>query len=443
MSDFNYEEAIEPDVNIKVIGVGGGGGNAVNCMVDSEVSNIEYIAINTDAKALNKSKATTRIPIGAKLTKGRGAGNKPEIGQRSAEENRDEIETHIKGADMIFITAGMGGGTGTGAAPVVAKIAKEMDILTVAVVTKPFLFEREQKMAQAERGIAELRKYVDSLIVIPNERLLDGKQQLTMKQSFSLSDDVLKTGVKSISDLIVEEGYINLDFADVSTIMRGAGYAHMAIGHGSGKDKAKEAASQVISSPLLETSISGAKRLLINIAMSEDILSSDVDAATKMITDTAAEGVEFIFGTAFREDMQDEMTITVIAAGFDDPNAPEEVPAEEINTAPSLDMPMTGGYGDNLLQGYQDTPQQRAYNPPPVQNPAPAPVQNPKPVQNPAPMPSSRPSSMDIPSSFKQKKDDVIQIDNPLIDDFGLGGNQRNQSAQDYDLDDIFKMLGN
>ena len=352
MSDFNYEEAMEPDVNIKVIGVGGGGGNAVNCMVDSGVNDIEYIAINTDAKALNKSKATTRIPIGTKLTKGRGAGNKPEIGQRSAEENRDEIEAHLKGADMIFITAGMGGGTGTGAAPVVAKIAKEMDILTVAVVTKPFLFEREQKMAQAEKGIAELRKYVDSLIVIPNEKLLDGKQQLTMKQSFSLSDDVLKTGVKSISDLIVEEGYINLDFADVSTIMRGAGYAHMAIGHGSGKEKAKEAANAVISSPLLETSIAGAKRLLINIAMSEDVLSADVDEATKMITDTAADGVEFIFGTAFKEDMQDEMTITVIAAGFEDTDAPavEEAPAADeaatgIDDIIPIDNPLIDGLG--------------------------------------------------------------------------------------------------
>jgi len=352
MSDFNYEEAMEPDVNIKVIGVGGGGGNAVNCMVESDVSNIEYIAINTDAKALNKSKASTRIPIGQKLTKGRGAGNKPEIGAKSAEENRDEIEAHLKGADMIFITAGMGGGTGTGAAPVVAKIAKEMDILTVAVVTKPFLFEREQKMAQAEAGIAELRKYVDSLIVIPNERLLVGyeKQPLTMKQSFSLSDDVLKTGVKSISDLIVEEGYINLDFADVSTIMRGAGYAHMAIGHGSGKEKAREAANAVISSPLLETNISGAKRLLINIAMSEDILSSDVDTATKMITDTAADGVEFIFGTAFKEDMQDEMTITVIAAGFDEDNNSEDSfgsvtnVSEEEDIIP-IDNPLIDGLG--------------------------------------------------------------------------------------------------
>ncbi len=378
MSDFNYEEALEPDVNIKVIGVGGGGGNAVNCMVDSGVNNIEYIAINTDAKALNKSKATTRIPIGAKLTKGRGAGNKPEIGQRSAEENRDEIETHLKGADMVFITAGMGGGTGTGAAPVVAKIAKEMDILTVAVVTKPFLFEREQKMAQAERGIAELKKYVDSLIVIPNERLLVGLDKpLTMMQSFALSDDVLKTGVKSISDLIVEEGYINLDFADVSTIMKGAGYAHMAIGHGSGKDKARDAANAVISSPLLETSISGAKRLLINIAMSEDILSSDVDAATKMITDTAADGVEFIFGTAFKEDMQDEMTITVIAAGFEDTDAPAS------DSGLSLDTP----------------------------------------------------------------EEDVIAIDNPLIDGLGFGSSssapKAPASGQDYDLDDIFKMLGN
>ena len=334
MTEFIYEDAFEPDVNIKVIGVGGGGGNALNCMVASGVQDIEYIAINTDAKALNNSKATTRIQIGAKLTKGRGAGNKPAIGQQSAEENKEEIEAALKGADMVFITAGMGGGTGTGAAPVVAKIAQEAGILTVAVVTKPFAFEREQKMAQAEKGIMELKKYVDSLIVIPNEKLLEGMDKpLTMRESFALADDILKTGVKSISDLIVEEGYINLDFADVSTIMKGAGYAHLAIGHGSGKDKAKEAANAVIASPLLETSIAGAKRLLINITMSEDILSSDVDNATKMITDKAADNVEFIFGTAFKEDMQDEMTITVIAAGFDeetdDSEEAEEPTAEE------------------------------------------------------------------------------------------------------------------
>ena len=338
MTDFIYEDAFEPDVNIKVIGVGGGGGNALNCMVASGVQDIEYIAINTDAKALNNSKATTRIQIGAKLTKGRGAGNKPAIGQQSAEENKEEIEAALKGADMVFITAGMGGGTGTGAAPVVAKIAQEAGILTVAVVTKPFAFEREQKMAQAEKGIMELKKYVDSLIVIPNEKLLEGMDKpLTMRESFALADDILKTGVKSISDLIVEEGYINLDFADVSTIMKGAGYAHLAIGHGSGKDKAKEAANAVIASPLLETSIAGAKRLLINITMSEDILSSDVDNATKMITDKAADNVEFIFGTAFKEDMQDEMTITVIAAGFDeetDDSEEAEEPAAKEAAAP-------------------------------------------------------------------------------------------------------------
>ncbi len=323
MAGFVFEnDAYDPEVNIKVIGVGGGGGNALNCMADSGISDIEYIAVNTDAAALRHSKATSKIQIGSKLTRGRGAGNKPEVGERSAEENKEEIASALKDADMIFITAGMGGGTGTGAAPIVAQIAKEMDILTVAVVTKPFLFEREQKMLQAERGIAELRKYVDSLIVIPNEKLLVGLDKpLTMKESFSLADDILKTGVRSISDLITDDGFINLDFADVSTIMKGAGYAHMAIGHGEGKDKATDAAKAVISSPLLETSISGANRLLINIVMSEDVLAEDVDTATKMITDTAADDVEFIFGTAFKEDMQDEMTITVIAAGFGEPKS--------------------------------------------------------------------------------------------------------------------------
>ena len=331
MAGFVFEnDAYDPEVNIKVIGVGGGGGNALNCMADSGISDIEYIAVNTDAAALRNSKATSKIQIGSKLTRGRGAGNKPEVGERSAEENKEEIASALKDADMIFITAGMGGGTGTGAAPVVAQIAKEMDILTVAVVTKPFLFEREQKMLQAERGIAELRKYVDSLIVIPNEKLLCGLDKpLTMKESFSLADDILKTGVRSISDLITDDGFINLDFADVSTIMKGAGYAHMAIGHGEGKDKATDAAKAVISSPLLETSISGANRLLINIVMSEDVLAEDVDTATKMITDTAADDVEFIFGTAFKEDMQDEMTITVIAAGFGEPKSVINARAEK------------------------------------------------------------------------------------------------------------------
>ncbi|MBQ7980599.1 MAG: cell division protein FtsZ, partial [Oscillospiraceae bacterium] len=271
-------EEIYSDINIKVVGVGGGGGNALNCMATEGIFDVEFVAVNTDAAALRSSKASTKVQIGEKLTRGRGAGNKPEIGERSAQENRDEIAAALKGATMVFIAAGMGGGTGTGAAPVVAEVAKEMDILTVAVVTKPFNFEQKAKMVQAERGIGELMKHVDSLVVIPNERLISTNEKpLTMKESFSLADNILKTGVKSIAELITVDGFINLDFADVETTMKNAGYAHMAIGHGSGKDKAAEAANAVITSPLLETSISGATRLLVNIVMSEDALSTDID----------------------------------------------------------------------------------------------------------------------------------------------------------------------
>ena len=411
MTDFIYEEAFEPDVNIKVIGVGGGGGNALNCMVDSdvnEIGDIEYVTINTDAKALKNSKAATRIQIGAKLTKGRGAGNKPEIGQHSAEENIEEIEAALKGADMVFITAGMGGGTGTGAAPVVAKAAQQMGILTVAVVTKPFAFEREQKMRQAEAGIEELKKYVDSLIVIPNEKLLVGLEKApTMKESFSLSDDILKTGVKSISDLIVEDGYINLDFADVSTTMKGAGYAHMAIGHGSGKDKAQEAANAVISSPLLETSIKGARRLLINIAMSEDTLASDVDIASKKITEAAAPDVQFIFGAAFKEEMQDEMTVTVIAADFSG-NEPKRETQELVEEAPPT-----------------------------------APVRPAKPAK-PAPAPKA-----EEPAPAEEPEEEPIPIDNPLLDESKnysaskpAPQQQRYPSVNDMDMKEIFDILG-
>ncbi len=320
MSGFvldNDNDEFFPDVNIKVIGVGGGGGNALNCMVTAGIKDVEYVAVNTDAAALRSSRASQKVQIGEKLTRGRGAGNKPEVGERSAQENKEEIAAAIKGAQMVFIAAGMGGGTGTGAAPVVAEIAQEMEILTVAVVTKPFDFEQKAKMIQAEKGIEELKKHVDSLIVIPNQRLLVGSEKpLTMKESFAMADDILKTGVKSIAELITVEGMINLDFADVETTMKDAGYAHMAIGHGSGKDKAQEAANAVITSPLLETSISGATRLLVNIVMSEDVLSSDVDEATKLISEAADPNVSMIFGTSFDETMQDEMSITVIAAAF-------------------------------------------------------------------------------------------------------------------------------
>lgn len=310
-------EEIYSDINIKVVGVGGGGGNALNCMANEGIYDVEFVAVNTDAAALRSSKASTKVQIGEKLTRGRGAGNKPEIGERSAQENRDEIAAALKGATMVFIAAGMGGGTGTGAAPVVAEIAKEMDILTVAVVTKPFGFEQKAKMEQAERGIVELMNHVDSLVVIPNERLISTNDKpLTMKESFALADNILKTGVKSIAELITLDGFINLDFADVETTMKNAGYAHMAIGHGSGKDKAAEAANAVITSPLLETSISGATRLLVNIVMSEDALSTDIDTATKLITEAADPDVELIFGASFDENMQDEINLTVIASGF-------------------------------------------------------------------------------------------------------------------------------
>lgn len=326
----NENDMFEPDVNIKVVGVGGGGGNALNCMVVAGIKDVDYIAVNTDAKALHSSKASHKVQIGEKLTRGRGAGNKPDVGERSAQENKDEIAAALKGAQMVFIAAGMGGGTGTGAAPVVAEIAQELDILTVAVVTKPFNFEQKAKMIQAEKGIEELKKHVDSLIVIPNERLLVGSEKpLTMKESFAMADDILKTGVKSIAELITVEGMINLDFADVETTMKNAGYAHMAIGHGSGKDKAQEAANAVITSPLLETSISGATRLLVNIVMSEDVLASDVDMATKLISEAADPNVSMIFGTSFDETLQDEINITVIAAGFVGMDNPDAVPAEE------------------------------------------------------------------------------------------------------------------
>ena len=416
MTGFVFEnDAFDPEVNIKVIGVGGGGGNALNCMVESsDVNDIEYISINTDAMALRNSKASSKIQIGAKLTKGRGAGNRPEVGERSAEENKDEIATAIKDADMIFITAGMGGGTGTGAAPVVAQVAKEMDILTVAVVTKPFLFEREAKMKQAEKGIEELKKYVDSLIVIPNEKLLVGLDKpLTMRESFALADGILKTGVKSIADLIVEEGFINLDFADVSTIMRGAGYAHMAIGHGAGKDKATEAAKAVISSPLLETSIAGATRLLINITMSEDVLSSDVDTATKMITDSAAPDVECIFGTAFKEDMQDEMIITVIAAGFGGTDSIVKVD--------------NGKLVDIFVDG-KDRQQQKQTKVDP-RNVPPVPVmKRPEPVvqQQPEPEPQSQPVPV--------REEPKAAVSQPQ---------PSRRPGSDPDLDEIFRILDN
>lgn len=315
---FELDDTISSGVNIKVIGVGGGGGNAVNHMIASNVRGVEFIVINTDKMPLVHSNATNKIPIGEKITKGHGAGANPEIGALSAEESIDEIKNAIAGADMVFLTAGMGGGTGTGAAPVVARIAREMDILTVGIVTKPFLFEGKRRMTQAEAGIADLRQYVDSLVIIPNERLKQvSERPITMMNAFEAADDVLKHGVQSISELINIPGYINLDFADVTAVMKDAGYAHMGIGSATGKDKAELAAKAAISSPLLETSISGAKGILISITASPDIGIDEVDLASNMIASEAHEDANVIWGVAFDPTLEDQMDITIIATGFE------------------------------------------------------------------------------------------------------------------------------
>lgn len=319
LMNFGMDNEAEKVVSIKVVGVGGGGGNAVNRMIDSSLQSVDYISINTDSQALNSSKASYKLHIGEKLTKGKGAGGVPEKGQKAAEENREEIASALREADMVFITAGMGGGTGTGAAPIVAEIAHEMGILTVGIVTKPFSFEGKRRMEQAETGVAALKESVDALLIIPNERLkLISDQKITLKNAFSAADDILRQGVQSISDLINVSGIVNLDFADVTAIMKDAGYAHMGIGRASGKDKAGVAATQAISSPLLETSIKGAKGVIINITSSEDVDLDDVDLAASMIHSQAHPDVNLIWGAAFDETLQDEMIITVIATGFDD-----------------------------------------------------------------------------------------------------------------------------
>ena len=318
-----YKMAFEVEKNpnsglpvIKVIGVGGGGGNAVNRMIKMDVKNVEFIAINTDEHVLRYSQAQEKIQIGEKATRGKGAGSMPSVGQAAAEENREEIAALLKDTDMVFITAGMGGGTGTGAAPIVANIAKDMGILTVAVVTKPFAFEGKKRMAQAEQGIAELSACVDSLIIVPNERLKHvSDQTITLQNAFLIADDVLRQGVQSISDLIVVPGLVNLDFADVSAIMRDAGYAHMGIGKATGKDKSVVAADMAISSALLETSIDGATGVIINITASPDITLDDIDAASTMVQQKAAPDANIIWGAVIDEDMKDEISVTVIATG--------------------------------------------------------------------------------------------------------------------------------
>ena len=325
---IQFENDFMDNVQIKVVGVGGGGGNAVNRMARSGMAGVEFIAINTDRQALYLSQATQKIQIGEKLTHGMGAGSNPETGQRAAEESRDEIVAALKGTDMVFITAGMGGGTGTGAAPVVAEIARDLGILTVGIVTKPFAFEGRRRMEQAETGIANLREHVDSLVVIPNERLkLASETRITLANAFEVADDVLRQGVQSISQLIKIPGLVNLDFADVATVMKDAGYAHMGIGRAGGKDKAEAAAQAAVASPLLETSIEGAHGVLINITASPDIDLEDVEQASTVISRAAHPDATIIWGAAFDETMDDELCVTVIATGFTENTQKEEMSA--------------------------------------------------------------------------------------------------------------------
>ena len=316
---FGMDMGPDSVVNIKVVGVGGGGNNVVNRMVKTGTKGVDFIAVNTDKQALAVSSATYKIQIGEKLTNGQGAGSDPEVGRKSAEENRTQISKALEDADMVFITAGMGGGTGTGAAPIVADIAKELGVLTVGVVTKPFRFEGMRRMKQAEGGITELRNKVDSLVIIPNERLkLATDQKITMVNAFEIADDVLQQAVQSISDLIKNTGFINLDFADVSAVMKDAGRAHMGVGRAAGKNKAEEAARMAISSPLLETSINGAKGVLINVTGSMDIGLEEVETAANLVQEAAHPEANIIFGAAFDDTLEDELRVTVIATGFDE-----------------------------------------------------------------------------------------------------------------------------
>ena len=344
---FSFEVGRDSTVSIRVIGVGGGGGNAVNRMIASGVRGVEFIAVNTDKQVLNYSAATVKLQIGEKLTHGLGAGSNPEIGRKAAQESEDEIRRLLEDVNLVFITAGMGGGTGTGGAPVIARIAKEMGILTIGIVTRPFAFEGRKRIEQASAGITELKEEVDALVVIPNERLkLVSDQKITFQNAFEVADNVLRQAVQSISELMTVPGLINLDFNDVVTVMKNAGYAHMGTGRASGKDKAEEAARMAIQSPLLETSINGARGVLLNITGSPDIGLDEIEQAAGMVQEAAHPEAHIIFGAAVDESLDDEVHITVVATGFDSkPVMPATFDTPESQTAagePGIDAPGAG-----------------------------------------------------------------------------------------------------
>ncbi len=348
--------------SIKVVGCGGGGGNAVNRMVEAGLRGVEFISINTDMQALQMSGAQTKIQIGEKVTKGLGAGAVPEVGRRSAEESREEIAAALKGADLVFVTAGMGGGTGTGCAPIVAEVAREQGALTIAVVTKPFAFEGKQRMRNAEAGISDLKQRVDTLVVIPNDRLLQVVSKGTsMVEAFGIADDVLRQGIQGISDLIAVPALINLDFADVKTVMESGGMAHMGIGYGEGENKMVDAAKNAISSPMLETTINGARAVLINVTGGKDISIIDINEAANLIMEEADPDANIIFGAGIDESMGDSVRITVIATGFEKTPFP---PREPVKSARDLNRDrLYGTYGSTGSANASSTQQTGEYTP--------------------------------------------------------------------------------
>ena len=356
---LQYEAPVDSPAKIRVVGVGGAGCNAVNRMIDSGLQGLDFIAVNTDKQVLNKSKAETRIQIGEKLTKGLGAGGNPEIGQKSAEESLESIEQFLQGSDMVFITAGMGGGTGTGAAPIIAKAAKLSGALTVGVVTKPFTFEGKKRREHADLGIRFLKNYVDSLVVVPNDKLLQiSDKNTSMLDAFSRADEVLKDGVEGIAGLISDSGLINLDFADVKTVMSDKGMAHMGVGTGSGENRVEAAIKNAVESPLLETSIKGAKAVLLYIMGGYDLGLLEVNNAADFVSRDADEDAIIIFGAAIKEDMHDEIRVTVIATGFEEEmgkgkasgtGLQEEAEGEEVQT---IEVP---DFSDRESQGNPET----------------------------------------------------------------------------------------
>ncbi|MDI6812948.1 MAG: cell division protein FtsZ [Desulfitobacteriaceae bacterium] len=333
---LEFDTEVNQFAEIKVIGVGGGGNNAVNRMITSGLKGVEFISVNTDSQALNLSRAASKLQIGVKLTKGLGAGANPEIGAKAAEESREDLVQALKGADMVFVTAGMGGGTGTGAAPIVAQVAKEMGALTVGVVTRPFTFEGRKRAMQAEKGIADLKSKVDTLITIPNDRLLQVvDKHTTIHEAFRIADDVLRQGVQGISDLIAVPGLINLDFADVKTIMMNTGSALMGIGQATGENRASDAARKAISSPLLETSIEGAQGVLLNITGGPNLTLFEVNEASEIIAEAADPEANIIFGAVIDENMKEEVRVTVIATGFDQRPSVQSIKPPEMVIKPT------------------------------------------------------------------------------------------------------------